>query len=195
VPADGVTGGDDDPYGVQLIGPDVYTMSFNNGGVPGHIHWEVGAGTLEGIAAAEFDERDWDAPAPKRLPLLTGAERCGGELITIYRFPLDDGQLEGHDVALATLDGVTYFASIHGYAHDDADVAMLRAILESVRVDHVGRVGAALGPCRAVVLERRVARAGGRPDPVALGPVDERDPVRRVAHQAVEDRAERLGRA
>ena len=80
-------------------------MSFNNGQVPGHIHWEVGAGTLAGIATAEFDERNWDAPAPKQPPRVIGGDRCAGYLIAIYRFPENDGQLEGHDVALATAAG------------------------------------------------------------------------------------------
>ena len=147
VPAGGVTR----PHGPQVTGPDVYTMSFNNGQVPGHIHWEVGAGTLAGVATAEFDERDWDAPAPKQPPRLIGGDRCAGYLVRIYRFPENDGQLEGHDVALATSKGITYFASVHGYGHDDADVAMLLAILRSARGDHVTRVWPAPGACRAVV--------------------------------------------
>jgi len=150
VPADGVTD-ERDLYGPQVLTADVYTLSFNNGRVPGHIHWEVGAGTLAGIATAEFDERDWDAPAPKHAPVLTGGARCGAYVIRTYRFPQSDGQLEGHDVALATTGGITYFASIHGYDHDDADVAMLVAILRSARGDHVARVGPALAGCRAVV--------------------------------------------
>jgi hypothetical protein len=150
VPADGVTS-ESALYGPQVLAPDVYTLSFNNGQVPGHIHWEAGAGTLAGIATAEFDERDWDAPEPKQPPVLIGGERCGPRLIRIYRFPENDGQLEGHDVALAIAGGITYFASIHGYNHDAADVAMLRAILRSAGEDHVARVRAALTGCRAVV--------------------------------------------
>jgi hypothetical protein len=152
VPADGV-GGPDDYYGPQVTDPDVYTMSFSNGKVPGHIHWEAGAGSLEGVATAEFDERNWDAPVPKRPVVLIGAERCVGYLIAIYRFPLNDGQLEGHDVALATAGRVTYFASVHGYGHDDVDVAMLLAILLSAPGDHVTRVWPAAGACRAVVVK------------------------------------------
>jgi hypothetical protein len=146
VPVGGVT-----DHSPQVTTPDVYTMSFNNGQVPGHIHWEVGAGTLAGVATAEFDERDWDAPAPKQPPVLIGGQRCAPYLIRIYRFPENDGQLEGHDVALATAGAVTYFASIHGYTHDAADVAMLLAILRSARGDHVTRVGPALDGCRAVI--------------------------------------------
>jgi hypothetical protein len=52
-----------------------------------------------------------------------------GHLITIYRFPDNDGQLEGHDAAFATEHGVSYFVSIHGHTHDDGDIAMLLAIL------------------------------------------------------------------
>jgi hypothetical protein len=150
VPADGITSLPD-LTGPQVLTRDVYTLSFNNGQVPGHIHWEVGAGTLAGIATAEFDERDWDAPAPKQPVRPIGAERCDGYVIAIYRFPENDGQLEGHDVALATVAGVTYFASVHGYGHDAADVAMLAAILRSARGDHVSRVRPDLGACRAVV--------------------------------------------
>ena len=150
VPAGGVTS-ESDLYGPQVLAPDVDTLSFNNGQVPGHIHWEAGAGTLAGIATVEFDERDWDAPGPKQPPVLIGGERCGPRLIRIYRFPENDGQLEGHDVALAIAGGITYFASIHGYNHGAADVAMLRAILRSAGADHVARVGPALAGCRAVV--------------------------------------------
>ena len=146
VPAGGVA-----DHGPQVTAPDVYTLSFNNGQVPGHIHWEAGAGTLAGIATAEFDERDWDAPEPKQPPVLIGGERCDPYLIRIYRFPENDGQLEGHDVALAIVGGITYFASIHGYDRDDADVAMLLAILRSAGGDHVTRVRPALTGCRAVV--------------------------------------------
>jgi hypothetical protein len=84
---------------------------------------------------------------------LIGGDRCAGYLIAIYRFPENDGQLEGHDVALATAAGITYFASVHGYGHDDADVAMLLAILLSARGDHVARVWPAPGACRAVVVK------------------------------------------
>jgi hypothetical protein len=52
-----------------------------------------------------------------------------GHLITLYRFPDNDGRLEGHDAAFATEDGSSHFVSIHGHTHDDADIAMLLAIL------------------------------------------------------------------
>ena len=160
VPGSGVTS-ERDLYGPQVLARDVYTLSFNNGQVPGHIHWEVGAGTLAGVAAAEFDERGWDAPAPKQPVRLIGGDRCGGYLIRIYRFPVNDGQLAGHDVALASAGRITYFASVHGYADDAADVAMLLAILRSARGDDVAGVGAAVAGCRAVVAEQRVALLGG----------------------------------
>ncbi len=152
VPADGVT---DYPAmaGPQDLGRNVYTMSFNNGQVPGHVHWEIGAGTLEDVSLTEFDTSDWAASGPVRPARLVGARRCAGFLILIYRFPESDGQLEGHDAALATAGRITYFASVHGYRHDDADVAMLLAILLSIRSDDVARIGPALGACHAVVGE------------------------------------------
>jgi hypothetical protein len=52
-----------------------------------------------------------------------------GQVMTLYRFPDSDGQLEGHDAAFATKHGITYFVSIHGHSHDDGDIAMLLAIL------------------------------------------------------------------
>ena len=169
VPGSGVTS-ERDLYGPQVLARDVYTLSFNNGQVPGHIHWEVGAGTLAGVAAAEFDERGWDAPAPKQPVRLIGGDRCGGYLIRIYRFPVNDGQLAGHDVALASAGRITYFASVHGYADDAADVAMLLAILRSARGDHVTRVGAALAGlprCSRQIARRAPRWRRGRPAVVA----------------------------
>jgi hypothetical protein len=54
-------------------------------------------------------------------------------------------------VALATAGRITYFASVHGYTNDAADVAMLLAILRSAGGDHVTGVRAAVAGCRAVV--------------------------------------------
>lgn len=127
-PADGVTG-DPSLYGPQIVSDGTYTMSFNNGQVTGHIHWEIGAATGSGVWRAEFDRSNWDAPLPKQPPRRISTRRHAGYVIKIYRFPDSDGQLEGHDVALATEHGITYFASIHGHNHDDADIAMLLAIL------------------------------------------------------------------
>jgi len=45
VPGSGVTS-ERDLYGPQVLARDVYTLSFNNGEVPGHIHCEVGAGAM-----------------------------------------------------------------------------------------------------------------------------------------------------
>lgn len=128
VPADGVVS---DPrfYGPQLVDRSSYSVSINNGQNPGHIHWEFGAGRAPATRFWYFDRRNWDAPPPKHPPRRFAARRYLGHLITLYRFPDSDGQLEGHDAAFATKDGITYFASIHGRTHDAADIAILLAVL------------------------------------------------------------------
>ena len=128
VPADGVV---NDPrlYGPQIVDRRSYSISINNGQVPGHIHWEIGAGRGATTGLSEFDRSNWDAPLPTHPARRIAERRHLGRLITLYRFPDSDGQLEGHDAAFASEDGITYFVSIHGHAHDDADIAMLLAIL------------------------------------------------------------------
>jgi hypothetical protein len=128
VPAGGVVT-DHDLYGPQVVNRRSYSMSINNGQNPGRIHWEVGA--IRGPARALwiFDRSNWDARPPKQPARLIRKRRYLGHVVTLYRFPDSDGQLEGHDAASATQRGITYFASIHGHSHDDGDIAMLLAIL------------------------------------------------------------------
>lgn len=128
VPAGGVVE-DHDLYGPQLTDRRSYSFSINNGQNSGRFHWEVGA--IKGPARALwiFDRSNWDALPPKLPARLIGERRYLGQLITLYRFPDSDGQLEGHDAAFATKDGITYFVSVHGHTHDDGDIAMLLAIL------------------------------------------------------------------
>jgi hypothetical protein len=128
VPVGGVVG-DHELYGPQIVDRRSYSMSINNGDNAGHIHWEVGAIRGPPQALWIFDRRSWDAPAPKRPARLIGVRRYLGRAVMLYRFPDSDGQLEGHDAAFATQHGVTYFVSIHGYTHDDGDIAMLLAVL------------------------------------------------------------------
>jgi hypothetical protein len=128
VPVGGVVS-DHELYGPQIVGRRTWSMSINNGQNPGRIHWEVGA--IRGPARAlwVFDKSNWAAPPAKRAARLIGKRRYLGHLVSLYRFPDSDGQLEGHDAALAAQHGVTYFVSIHGHTHDDGDVAMLLALL------------------------------------------------------------------
>ena len=133
VPADGVVA-DPDLYGAELpdVARDFYLLTFNNGENAGHIHWIVGAGQGRSVQRHQFDPRNWDVPGRVRR---LGARRYGPWTITFYRFPPhpSGGALGGHDLALVRLGDTTYFASIHGWAHHDADAAMLIAMLLTAR--------------------------------------------------------------
>jgi len=128
VPAGGVVN-DPELYGPQIADRRSYSVSINNGQNPGHIHWEFGA--IKGAATQlwVFDRANWEATPPKQPARRIGNLRYLGHLITLYRFPDNDGQLEGHAAAFATEDGISYFVSVHGHTDDDADIAMLLAIL------------------------------------------------------------------
>jgi hypothetical protein len=103
-------------------------LTFNNGENRGHVHWIVGAGEGQSVQHNLFDPQVWEVPGRVRR---LSEHRYGPWTITFYRFPPhpSGGELGGHDLALVRLDRTTYFASIHGRTHHDADVAMLIAIL------------------------------------------------------------------
>jgi hypothetical protein len=128
VPTGGVVR-DHDLYGPQIVTGRSYSVSINNGQNPGHIHWEFGATRGPETHLWVFDRRNWEAPPHTHPARLLAKVRYFRHVITLYRFPDNDGQLEGHDAAFATKDGVSYFVSIHGHTHDDGDLAMLLAIL------------------------------------------------------------------
>jgi hypothetical protein len=132
IPAGGVVA-DPGLYGFE--GPplsdkagDFYLLTFNNGENRGHIHWIVGAGLERTVQSTLFDPRRWDVPGRIRR---LGKRRYGPWTITFFRFPPhpSGGALGGHDLALAKLGRATYFATVHGHTHHDADAAMLIAIL------------------------------------------------------------------
>jgi hypothetical protein len=128
VPPDGVVA-DPGLYGSEVKEEDdFYLLTFNNGENRGHIHWIVGAGRGRTVERAQFNPRDWDAPGHVRR---LGTRHYGPWTITFYRFPPhpSGGELGGHDLAVADMHGVTYFASVHGWTYHDADAAMLIAIL------------------------------------------------------------------
>ncbi len=116
-------------YGSHIVDRRSYSVSINNGQNPGRMHWEFGA--IRGPQAQlwVFDRSNWAAPASTPPARLLGKRDCLGHVISLYRFPDNDGKLKGHDAAFATEDGVSYFVSIHGHTHDDGDIAMLLAIL------------------------------------------------------------------
>ena len=128
VPAGGVVS-NQELYGPQITDSWSYSMSIDNGQTAGRIHWEVGAIRGPTRALWIFDRSNWDAPPPKQPARLIGTRRYLRQMVTLYRFPDSDGQLEGHDAAFATKHGISYFVSIHGHTHDDGDIAMLLAIL------------------------------------------------------------------
>ena len=107
---------------------DFYLLTFNNGDNPGHIHWIVGAGLGHTVQSNLFDSRRWEVPGRTRR---LGERRYGPWTITFFRFPPypSGGELGGHDLALAKVGRTTYFATVHGYTHHDADAAMLIAVL------------------------------------------------------------------
>jgi hypothetical protein len=111
---------------------DFYLLTFNNGDNRGYIHWIVGAGRDKAVQRNLFNTRIWDVPG--RIRRLPGEHRYGPWTITFYRFPPhpSGGPLGGHDLALTRVGGITYFATVHGWAHHDADAAMLIAILLTV---------------------------------------------------------------
>jgi hypothetical protein len=134
VPGDGVVA-DPNLYGAEgARQPETagafYLLTFNNGENVGHVHWIVGAGRGRSVQRNLFDPRVWAVPGRVRR---LGERRYGPWTIAFYRFPPfpSGGQLGGHDLALAEVHGTTYFVSVHGRTHHDADAAMLIAILLS----------------------------------------------------------------
>ena len=134
VPGDGVVA-DPNLYGAEgALQPGApgafYLLTFNNGENGGHVHWIVGAGRGGSVQRNLFDPRLWAVPGRVRR---LGERRYGRWTVAFYRFPPfpSGGQLGGHDLALAEVHGTTYFVSVHGRTHHDADAAMLVAILLS----------------------------------------------------------------
>lgn len=106
---------------------DFYAMTFNNGVIPGKIHWVVGAGTPARVRRYVLSSRYWDVKGPV---LQLGKARYGGKDVTLYRFPEDPagGLFGSHVVAMTRMGRLVLFASVHGYEHQDADIAMLVAM-------------------------------------------------------------------
>jgi hypothetical protein len=129
VPADGVV---PDPYlyGAETRGSmgNFYLLTFNNGQNRGHTHWIVGAGRAQTVRRFLLNPHIFAVPGKVHC---LGEHRYGSWTVTFYRFPPypSGGALGGHDLALVHAANTTYFASVHGRTHHDADVAMLLAML------------------------------------------------------------------
>ena len=129
VPAGGVVA-DPNLYGAETMDTagDFYLLTFNNGDNRGYTHWIVGAGRGRTVHRYVLDPRIWEVPGRIRR---LGERRYGPWAITFYGYPPhpSGGPFGGHVLALARMGGTTYFASVHGKTHRDADAAMLLAIL------------------------------------------------------------------
>jgi hypothetical protein len=129
VPAGGVVT-DPNLYGAETMNEagDFYLLTFNNGDNRGYTHWIVGAGRGRTVHRYVLDPRIWVVPGRIRR---LGERRYGPWTVTFYGYPPhpSGGPYGGHILALARMGGTTYFASVHGKTHRDADAAMLLAIL------------------------------------------------------------------
>jgi hypothetical protein len=129
VPVGGVVA-DPNLYGAETMDPagDFYLLTFNNGDNRGYTHWIVGAGRHRTVHRYVLDPRFWEVPGHIRR---LGKRRYGRWAITFYGYPPhpSGGPFGGHVLALTRMGGTTYFASVHGTTHRDADAAMLLAIL------------------------------------------------------------------
>jgi hypothetical protein len=118
------------PYtsGPLETGPNFYVLSFNNGTIRGHHHWIVGAGTAAAVSRELIDDR-WHEG--KGLPRRVRLVELGHTRIALYRWRGNaGGYLTGHTAAFADAgSGRVVFASVHGYRHADADVALVADML------------------------------------------------------------------
>jgi hypothetical protein len=106
-----------------LVEPHLYVLSFNNGTIRGTQHWMTGAGTRTAVNADLIDDRTNETKGlPTRIRLL----RSGPTRIAVYRYPRNGGGFQEHHVAaFGEAGGRVMFASLHGYGHADAAIAML----------------------------------------------------------------------
>jgi hypothetical protein len=129
VPAGGVVA-DPNVYGAETMDEagDFYLLTFNNGDNRAYTHWIVGAGSGQTVHRYVLDPRIWVVPGRIRQ---LGQHRYGPWTVTFYGYlpHPSGGEFGGHVLALARMGGTTFFASVHGAAHRDADTAMLLAIL------------------------------------------------------------------
>jgi hypothetical protein len=115
---------DRDLYGpvVFFNARDLYQLSFNDGVIPGHQHWIVGAGrpaTVRRLVIQGVENEQARAAA------LVGRRRLAGLAVSVYRFADPGGGMHaGHVAAFVQRGESIVFASLHGYSHRDAAEAM-----------------------------------------------------------------------
>ena len=110
---------------------DFYALAFNTGGedprFPASIHWVTGVGSPTAVKKwALSTSRD----EVKKPIVYLGTRRVAGVAVAIYRFPPfpAGGEYGGHTFALVRRGSLMYFASVHGYTHLDASMAMAVAL-------------------------------------------------------------------
>ena len=83
LPAGGVvrTAGDDQLYGPQIVTPQSYSVSINNGNTEGYVHWEFGAIRGPATRLWVFDTANWDALPPKHRAVRLSERDYAGHLI------------------------------------------------------------------------------------------------------------------
>jgi hypothetical protein len=105
----------------------MYGLVFNTGGDDPtsamSIHWVVGEGTI--LALRRYILRLPSGRHPAFAPMVA-RRRVGGLVAMIYRFPdyPQGGAFGGHTVAIVRRREHAYYASVHGYQHVDASVAL-----------------------------------------------------------------------
>lgn len=110
----------------------LYTMTFNNGGEdpesPLSLHWIVGAGSLKEIQRTILEGTRNEV---KGRAQYLGSRELFGHRATLYKLPPypAGGPYGGHTLALVSIGGArAVFASVHGYQHLDASLAMAIAM-------------------------------------------------------------------
>jgi hypothetical protein len=116
--------------GVLQSEPGFYALSFNNGNeTPSRlsIHWIVGRGSLSEIDRNVLSDRRNEV---KGLPHHLDESVNGGVIVQTYRFPSfpAGGPYGDHTLAVVRSGDDAVFASVHGYTHLDASIAMAVAL-------------------------------------------------------------------
>jgi hypothetical protein len=108
--------------------PNFYMLTFNNGDNGRALHWIVGGGTRAAVDKWLLSDRFNEV---KGRPKLIERARLRGRPVSVYRFPdyPAGGPNGGHVAALVDAGGLIVFASPHGYAHQDAALAMAADLL------------------------------------------------------------------